>query len=89
MDKRSQDSGKRQTQGGNPQSDRSYDRTPTGTHKSKLGGANRQTGSSRDAPKSDHSDSSQSSDSPSQSGETGTDEDAGTRKQSQGGSSRH
>lgn len=65
-------------EGGNPQSDRSYHRTETGTHKSKLGGVNRQAGSSR-------SNSSQSSDSPLQSGDTGTDEDAGKGDQTRGG----
>jgi hypothetical protein len=55
----------------NPQSDRSYNKTDTGVHKSKLGGANRQAGSSWDGGKSD---ANQSSDSPTQSGDTGADD---------------
>lgn len=74
------------SQGGNPQSDRSYSETGAGVHKSKLGGANRQAGSGRPAgvQQGDRSNSHQSSDSPLQSGDTGTDEDAGNERRGGG-----
>jgi len=80
----------RKPHGGNPQSDRAYSKTETGVHKSKLGGTNRQAGSSRDSgggkERGEHPDSHQSSDSPSQSGETGTEENPDGSVQTRTGS---
>jgi len=49
-DMNKQGSGQPGSRSGNPQSDRNYSKTDTGVHKSKLGGTNRQAGSSQDAP---------------------------------------